>query len=118
MATEAMAQYFKTREFALDCGTTLPELVVAYQTFGARAHADGRKRRVVLVSTCFGEVVRPFYYVHDGRSSADKMNSSPERVTRWSARAKRSIRRSILSCGSVSWVDLMYVPYHPLGMGS
>jgi hypothetical protein len=56
--TDAAIQHFKAPDFKLDCGTTLPELVVAYQTHGARAGADGKKRPAVLVSTCFGEMVR------------------------------------------------------------
>jgi homoserine acetyltransferase len=55
--SDVPVQYFKTANFLLDCGTTLPELVVAYQTYGKRFDGDGRKKRAVLVSTCFGEVV-------------------------------------------------------------
>ncbi len=60
MVSEAPIQYFKSKDFALDCGKTLPELSVAYQTYGKVEGSDGQKRPTVLVSTCFGEVVGGF----------------------------------------------------------
>jgi homoserine acetyltransferase len=57
MTVSAPVEFFKSPDFALDCGTTLPSVVVAYQTYGKRVGADGAKCRVVLVSTCFGETV-------------------------------------------------------------
>lgn len=56
--TEAVAiKDFKHKNFKLDCGVTLPELVVAYQTFAPRETKDGQLKPTVLVSTCFGEIV-------------------------------------------------------------
>ena len=57
MSAEAAVQYFRSKDFALDAGVQLPELVVAYQTYGERKDVNGQVRPVVLVSTCFGEVV-------------------------------------------------------------
>jgi homoserine acetyltransferase len=57
--SEAAIQHFVSQSFTLDCGVTLPEVSIAYQTYGERfdGNGEGRKRDVVLVSTCFGEVV-------------------------------------------------------------
>jgi homoserine acetyltransferase len=57
VTSSTSVKLFKSPDFALDCGTTLPEVVVAYQTYGKRVGADGAKHRAVLVSTCFGETV-------------------------------------------------------------
>lgn len=45
---------FSTNNFALDCGTTLPTLNLAYKTYGQIG------RPCILISTCFGERVRIF----------------------------------------------------------
>lgn len=53
---DAPIQRFSTPPFGLDAGVTLPAVVVAYKSFGSASDGVNGKP-VVLVSTCFGEVV-------------------------------------------------------------
>lgn len=47
----AKIQHFKSKDFTTQDGVTLPEIVLAYETYGELK--PGAKN--VLVSTCFGE---------------------------------------------------------------
>jgi hypothetical protein len=106
---ERPVELFKSPNFPLDCGTTLPELVVGYQTYGARHDDSGMKRRVVLVSTCFGEMVwlASFRYAQ----VTEGLVSFAGRATLSSAPAKHSIRMSTTSSESTSWEGRTYVSY-------
>jgi hypothetical protein len=106
---EEPVQYFKSPNFPLDCGTTLPELVVGYQTYGARHDDEGTKRRVVLVSTCFGEMVW-FRCIRYTRVT-DGLGSLMGRATLSSAPAKHSIRTSTTSSESTCWAGRTYVSW-------
>jgi homoserine acetyltransferase len=104
---EEPVHLFKSPNFPLDCGTTLPELVVGYQTYGARHDDEGTKRRVALVSTCFGEMV--WFEIIRYTRVTEALVSFVGRATLSSAPAKHSIRTSTTSSAPTSWEGRTYV---------
>lgn len=52
--SEPPTQFFTTLDFPTDSGVKLPLLKLAYKTYGV---LQAGHHRVVIVSTCFGEVV-------------------------------------------------------------
>lgn len=56
-STQTKIEYRTFPNLKLDAGVVLPEATIAFRQYGQRHNAEGGRNKVVLVSTCFGEMV-------------------------------------------------------------